>query len=412
MVCQKESRLDIGRVMNDGKILLVKLSQGAVGEENAYLLGTFLVSKIQQMAMARQEIEESKRRPFYLYVDEFHNFATPSMAAILSGARKYRLGLVLAHQELRQLGRDDEVASAVLSNPHTRICFRLGDADAKRLAEGFASFTAQDLQNLGIGEAICRVERAEHDFNLRTRPLAEPDAAVARERRGAVLDASRKAYGTPKADVEAALMQDLGDRPATPPPRRTPERASPKPEESRAASPAGEQPPSGRGSAQHKYLQQLIERWGESHGYEVVIEKPVLDGLGSVDVVLTKKGSPPVACEISVTTTAEHEVANAQKCLAAGYEHVLMIAPDKKALERVKAAVASGLNANQRKRVQVATPEQVFASIAALEVRTAPPEGTAHDGKELLTAREVEELVRIDVKTIDRRQLDLRVNDN
>jgi predicted DNA-binding transcriptional regulator AlpA len=410
VVCQKENSLDVGRVMNEGKILLVKLAQGAIGEENAHLLGTFLVSKIQQMAMARQEIEESKRRPFYLYVDEFHNFATPSMAAILSGARKYRLGLILAHQEMRQLGRDDEVASAVLSNPHTRICFRLGDGDAKRLADGFASFTAQDLQNLGIGEAICRVERAEDDFNIRTRPLPEVDSESASDRRREVIDASRKAYARSREEVEAALMKDIGENIAGPSatagvrserraPVATSRRNEPPATETEEAFVVG-QLPTGRGSPQHKYLQQLIQRWGENRGYRVTIEKPVLDGMGSVDVVLEKTGSPPIACEISVTTTAEHEIGNAQKCLASGYEQVLLIAADKKAQERVKAEVAARLTANQRKRVQVVLPDQIFASIAALEVRTPTADRAAADDKELLTAKEVEELVRIDVKTI------------
>ena len=123
----------------------------------------------------------AERKHFYLYVDEFHHFVTPSMAAILSGARKYHLGLVLAHQELNQLwSRDKEVASAVISNPYTRVCFRLGDFDAKKLEDGFSHFNAKDLQNLGVGEAICRMERSEYDFNLKTSPLATPDRAVAR----------------------------------------------------------------------------------------------------------------------------------------------------------------------------------------------------------------------------------------
>src|ERR1700740_1375479 len=100
------------------------------------------------------------------------------MAAILAGARKYNLGLILAHQELHQLSnRDSDVASAVISNAYTRVCFRLGDFDAKKLEYGFAIFKAKDLQNLAVGEAICRMERAEYDFNLRTPPLAavEPE---------------------------------------------------------------------------------------------------------------------------------------------------------------------------------------------------------------------------------------------
>jgi hypothetical protein len=82
------------------------------------------------------------------------------MAQILSGARKYRLGLILAHQELKQLvSEDPQLASAVISNPYTRVCFRLGDAHARKLQYGFSFFDSKDLQNLGIGEAICRIER-------------------------------------------------------------------------------------------------------------------------------------------------------------------------------------------------------------------------------------------------------------
>src|SRR5258708_13626106 len=122
-----------------------------MGEENSYFLGTLLVSKLNQIATSRQNMAASDRKPFYLYVDEFHNFITPSLAAILSGARKYNLGLILAHQELHQLTRgDSDVASAVISNPYTRICFRLGDFDAKNLEEGFSFFKAKDLQNLSF----------------------------------------------------------------------------------------------------------------------------------------------------------------------------------------------------------------------------------------------------------------------
>ncbi|MFP5234352.1 MAG: type IV secretory system conjugative DNA transfer family protein [Acidobacteriota bacterium] len=122
MVAQRTQRFDLAAVMNGGKILLAKLAQGAIGEENAHLLGTLLVSKFHQLALSRQEQAAASRRPFTLYIDEFHNFVTPSMASILAGARKYRLGLVLAHQELRQLeSRDADVMSAVFTNPYVRI---------------------------------------------------------------------------------------------------------------------------------------------------------------------------------------------------------------------------------------------------------------------------------------------------
>ena len=93
MVSQKENRLDFAAIMNGRKILLAKLAQGLIGEENSYLLGTLIVSKLNQMAMSRQNMAAAERKAFYLYIDEFHNFVTPSMAAILAGARKYNLGL-------------------------------------------------------------------------------------------------------------------------------------------------------------------------------------------------------------------------------------------------------------------------------------------------------------------------------
>src|SRR5437660_7725314 len=213
MVYQQENRLEFAHMMDNGKIFLAKLSQGLLGQENSYLLGTLLVSKFHQLAMARQAQRISARKDFWLYLDEFHNFITPSMAEILTGARKYRVGLILAHQELRQLQRDSEVASAVISNPYTRICFRLGDDDARKLADGFSFFEARALQNLSTGEAIARVERSDFDFNLSVLPPSEPDEARAQERREQVVTASREKYGTPRAEFEAVERETSAAQP-------------------------------------------------------------------------------------------------------------------------------------------------------------------------------------------------------
>jgi predicted DNA-binding transcriptional regulator AlpA len=409
MVAQKENSFDLGAVMNEGKIFLAKLSQGAIGEENAYLLGTLLVSKFQQFAMSRQEIAAALRRDFYLYIDEFHNFVTPSMASILSGARKYRLGLILAHQELQQLvSRDADVASAVIANPYTRICFRLGDYDAKKLADGFSHFEAKDLQNLQVGNAICRVERAEFDFNLKTHRLLPVESAEAESRRERIIALSRERYATDRKTVEAMLSR--GEAPAQTVDLQVAARGKRQKEspsttvlrevgKTTRAMPAAAAIP-GRGGPQHKYLQDLIRRWAEDRGYTVTIEKPVLDGLGIVDLVLERRGAEPIACEISVTTSPDHELQNAQKCLAAGFVHVFLVAPDKKTLGRVRLRAASVLPASQMKKVRFVLPEQVFASVSILESRRVTAEEPATESKELLTAKEVEALLRIDVKTI------------
>ena len=176
IVCQKDNKLDFRSIMDDRKVLLVKLSQGMIGVENAHLLGTLIVTKLHQIALSRQD---TTTRPFFAaYFDEFHNFVGPSIEPILSGIRKYNIGLALHHQGFRQVqSQSQEVAASVIANCYTRICFRLGDVDADRFAGGFSYFEAADLQNLGIGEAIVRVERADNDFNLKTNDPGKIDDA-------------------------------------------------------------------------------------------------------------------------------------------------------------------------------------------------------------------------------------------
>ena len=130
MVSQKKNNLNFSAIINERKILLAKLPKGLLGEHNSYLLGTLLVSKLQQTAMSLQRMREEDRPYFWLYIDEFHNFITPSMAEILTETRKYHLGMVLAHQNLQQAQRNSDVSSA-LSGVYTRVVFRVGDADAR-----------------------------------------------------------------------------------------------------------------------------------------------------------------------------------------------------------------------------------------------------------------------------------------
>jgi predicted DNA-binding transcriptional regulator AlpA len=403
MVGQKENRIDFAAIMNGRKILLAKLAQGLIGEENSYLLGTLIVSKLNQMAMSRQNMAAADRKHFYLYIDEFHNFVTPSMAAILAGARKYNLGLILAHQELHQLSnRDSDVASAVISNPYTRVCFRLGDFDAKKLEEGFSFFQTKDLQNLGIGEAVCRVERSEYDFNLKTTPLPTVEPELAARRREQAIASSRERYACRREDVEELLRAGREVRGEDPPPAaRKPARmrvSVPLPAADTIESPVPAVGTPGRGGEHHKYLQQLIKRWAEARGYSVMIEKPILDGLGSVDVAL-EKGSRSVACEICVTTSSEHELDNVQKCLAAGFGEVIFVSSEKKVLTAVRHALVSVLSSAQYRQLKFLTPEEAFSHIEGSEVKSADKPASA-GANELLTAKEVEELLRIDVKTV------------
>jgi len=378
--------LDFDEILNTRKIFLAKLAQGLIGEENAYLLGTLIVSAINRAAMARQAMNISDRENFYFYLDEFQNFVTPSMASILSGARKYHLGMVLAHQDLHQLwNRDTEVANSVISNPGTRICFRLGDFDSKKLADGFANFNSQDLQNLSLGEAIVRIDRIEYDFNLRTFPSPQIDSERLRERQEALISLSRKKYGVSKEEIEAFQEKDKvwvveTEKPSAKEPKKalteddkTNEPETPKKAEKKKRAPKKEEKSpieeklinpeipviEGKGGTQHRYLQALIKRMAEEKGYRAIIEQPLPDGSGSVDVGLEKDGHK-VACEISVTTGEAQELKNIEKCLVAGYEQVILCSPEKKTLEKVKALLAEKYEESEKEKILLFRPEELF----------------------------------------------------
>ena len=276
--------------MDERRIMLVKLSQGAIGEENAHLLGALLMAKFQQVAQSRQD--SSQRPQFFLYLDEFQHFVTPSMAAILSGARKYGLSMVLAHQDLSQLGRRETgVLGAAISNPAVRICFRVGDSDAKKLAEGFEHFSASDLLSLGVGEAICRIDQARHDFNLRTERLEPVDSQAAAARKNQIQGLSRERYSLPREEVAqllesrhsvahdtatrrtatpAAVPRDDAATPASAPKAASKdlsgEEQQAKMSEPKRRPPTPPEQP-GRGGRQHRHLQQLLKAWAEAQGF-------------------------------------------------------------------------------------------------------------------------------------------------
>ena len=142
--------------MDDSKILLVKLSKGRLGEMNQRLLGMFLTNKIALSAFSREDIRESDRTPFYFYIDEFQNFTTESIKDIVSEARKYKLGLTMAHQYIEQLPED--IRSAIFGNVGTMISFRVGIDGAELLHKQFSpSFSARDLTQIKNLNAAVRL---------------------------------------------------------------------------------------------------------------------------------------------------------------------------------------------------------------------------------------------------------------
>lgn len=147
ILCQPRSDFDLRRIMDEGKILIVNLAKGKMGEDPAALLGALLVSRIGLSALGRADVPEDRRRDFFVFLDEFHSFTTLSLTTMLSELRKYRVSLTLAHQYLAQL--DPQIQAAILGNVGTLIAFRVGAADAEILEAEFSpEFGDQDLMNL------------------------------------------------------------------------------------------------------------------------------------------------------------------------------------------------------------------------------------------------------------------------
>jgi DNA helicase HerA-like ATPase len=384
MVAQRENRVDFRSVMDKGKIFLAKLAQGAIGEENAALLGSFLIARFHQTAMSRQNTAAAERRPFLIAADECQHFVTPSMAAILSGARKFSVGLVLAHQDLAQLQRrDGEVFSSLSANAGTRIVFRVGDADARALGDGFAHFNSEDLRALPTGEAICRYDRADHDFNLAV-PLVEAVAEkTAAARRDRIVALSRTKYGQSRTNPEEfrdEQLRDTGERAAASSSESQSRTAAVHAVEEVTRAPQTSTRPSqaeakreaqdtalGRGGPQHKYLQELVKRFAEAEGYRATIEKPTPSG-GSVDVALDRADGS-IAVEISVTSAAGYEAGNVAKCLAAGYTRVVVLAPEQRRLAGIAKVVRSTLLDSERALVDFLLPEEFLTYLTS---QTAP----------------------------------------
>ncbi|MFA4817243.1 MAG: type IV secretion system DNA-binding domain-containing protein [Parcubacteria group bacterium] len=214
IVGQPKSTIDMREIMDKKKILIVNLSKGRIGEDAMRLLGGMIVTKIQLAAMGRVEIPEEERADFYLYVDEFQNFATESFANILSEARKYRLNLVLAHQYINQLIFDGNttVRDAIFGNVGTIVTFRVGAEDAEFLEKEFDPvFLMNDIVNLGKYNVYLKLMIdgiAGDAFSATTLPPLDLSDTILDEEKA--IRISRERYGKNRAEVEDRISRWSG----------------------------------------------------------------------------------------------------------------------------------------------------------------------------------------------------------
>ncbi|HTK33024.1 MAG TPA: type IV secretion system DNA-binding domain-containing protein [Candidatus Paceibacterota bacterium] len=209
MIGQPVSSFDFRKAMDEGKIIIINLSKGRIGDENMKLLGGLLVTKIYLAAMSRADVPDRvvKMLPhFYLFVDEFQNFANASFSDILSESRKYKLNLTIAHQYIEQM--DENVRAAVFGNVGTMIVFRVGATDAEALEKEFApTFTMEDLVNLGQFQMYLKLMingLTSAPFSATSMPpIPQQKISYVKE----IIDASREQFARPRAEVEEIILK-------------------------------------------------------------------------------------------------------------------------------------------------------------------------------------------------------------
>jgi hypothetical protein len=231
IVGQTKSTFNIRDLMDEGKILILNVSKGRIGEDSSRLLGALLITRLQLAAMSRVDVDKPDRRDFYLYVDEFQNFATESFASILSEARKYRLNLILAHQYIAQM--DEQVRDAVFGNVGTLVSFRVGAEDAEALEKELGpDFVAQDLVNLGKYTIYLKLMidgLASRTFSAATLPPLPQEEETYRD---LIIKQSRAQFSIAKNDVEEGVRTwattSFGEPEQAPRPRKDNDRRPPR----------------------------------------------------------------------------------------------------------------------------------------------------------------------------------------
>lgn len=391
--------VDFRACIEEKKIVLIKLSQGLIGEDNSYLLGSLFLSKFNQVALGRQSLSKEERHPFYIYLDEFQNFITPSITSILSGARKYGLGLVLAHQELGQID-DTKTLNSVISNPHIRICFRLGDNDAKKLESGFSYFEQEDLQSLGIGEAIMRIGSSKNDFNITTYQIPKIDIKTSETIREYIIQNTRNKYSKDSSEIKSLLESLLPkiknksslkkeiDKPIQIQKEKIDNKTSSqtpivsKNEEvlseiktEKSLAPFDKQKAVYLKQAEeqevlrkHRSLQYFVRSMATQRGFKATLEEETNNG-GRVDVGLLKD-EIRIAIEISVTNTVEYEVKNIQKCINNGYSLIYMISDDSKHLLNIKKEALDVIDKKQYSKIHFFPSQELTLYLDALNPKS------------------------------------------
>lgn len=409
MFSHTENKVDLFSLLNQGKIVLISTAKDFLGHEGASILGRFFVSLIAQAALQRATLPPHERNPAFVYVDEAQDYFDASIDRLLNQARKYRIALCLAHQNLDQL--DTGLRATVLASTSIKFAGGLSSKDANTLDSEFrvdAAFLLAQKKRNEHTEFACYVRNFTNQALSVRIPLGYVEALPTMSR-----DAYEELLSRSRAEYSAPPIEPTFDRPQTVQKTKVPRRAEPiqrvEPQDEKinaspiqAATSADELPDDippqemwrpakavpqsikpvpkpkivlepGGGGKQHKYLQHLIKQLADERGFRTSIEEVILDGAGRVDVSLVR-GERRIACEISVTTGRDHELGNIEKCLAAGYTEIVLVGSNERHIKSLTKFIDENLEENERGKVRYAVPESLIEYLDSLGEPPLPTE--------------------------------------
>jgi len=388
MFSHTTNKIDIFDLLNQGKIILINTAKDLLGQDGSAIFGRFFIALIAQASIQRAALAPHERRSAFVYIDEAQDYFDDNISHLLNQARKYRVGLVFAHQNLDQLSGG--LRASVLASTTIKFAGGLSAKDAGTLDSEFrtdANFLLGMKKEKEQTEFACYVKNYTKKALAVSIPLGfvENQPSITATQYESLLERNRELYSEPplmpeeiafpepkpaKPTKEATIRKETvpaetfpsaeqtkpeipTTAPATPPIETTPPKRKTKP------APPKDIPQPGRGGRQHKYLQQLVKQLAEERGFRATIEETILDGAGRVDISLTRDHLR-VACQVSVTTTKDWELGGLEKCFAAGYSEVVLIGGTERHVKKLAKFVEENLDTKDQGRVRYITSEGII----------------------------------------------------
>ena len=375
MFSHPRSKIDIFQLLNEGKIILINTAKDLLGQDGAAIFGRFFISLIAQAAVQRSALPPHERRSAFVYIDEAQDYFDDNISHLLNQARKYRIGLIFAHQNLDQLGAG--LRSSVLASTSIKFAGGVSAKDAATLDSELRCTTdvlLRQKKGKEHTEFACFVKNVTTTALSITIPLGfvEGREQIEPTVYAKLVEQNRELYTEPplvpedvpfpgqQAKVEK-LTSSRDIRPKEPP------REPPKDIAADAQSTAQTCRPSlapktsqaGKGGRQHKYLQHLVKQLGEEQGFRATIEQPILDGAGRVDISLVRDNLQ-IAFQVSVTTTMDWELGGVEKCFAAGFQEVVLIGISERHVKRLSEYIEANLSPEYQSKVRYLTSESIM----------------------------------------------------